>query len=70
MRILGARIYTSRLWMAVILVGALSGLVPQPASAQVADGVIEVVAQDESKAVLRASRSRCCARTPDSRSRT
>jgi len=38
--------------MAVILVGALAGLVPQPAGAQVADGVIEVMAQDESKAVL------------------
>jgi hypothetical protein len=38
--------------MAVVLVGALAGLVPQPAGAQVADGVIEVMAQDESKAVL------------------
>ncbi len=52
MRIPGSRTHASRLWMAVILVGALAGLVPQPAGAQVADGVIEVMAQDESKAVL------------------
>jgi hypothetical protein len=38
--------------MAVFLLGALAGLAPQPAGAQVADGVIEVMAQDESKAVL------------------
>jgi len=52
MRILGSRIFAPRLWMAVLLIGALAGLAPQPAAAQVADGVIEVMAQDESKAVL------------------
>ena len=52
MSILGSRISAPRLWMAAILVGVLLGLAPAPARAQVADGVIEVVAQDESKAVL------------------
>ena len=52
MSILGSRTLALRFWMATILVGVLSGLVPHPASAQVADGVIEVMAQDESKAVL------------------
>jgi hypothetical protein len=38
--------------MAILLIGTLAGLAPLPAGAQVADGVIEVMAQDESKAVL------------------
>jgi hypothetical protein len=38
--------------MAVILVGALVGLVPSPARAQVADAVIEVLVQDQSQAIL------------------
>ena len=52
MSFLGSRMFAPRLWMAVILVGVLVGLVPSPARAQVADAVIEVLAQDESQAVL------------------
>jgi len=52
MSILGSRTISRRLWMAVILTGVLVGLVPAAARAQVADAVIEVLVQDESKAVL------------------
>jgi len=52
MSILGSRTPALRFWMAIILVGVLVGLAPSPAPAQVADGVIEVVAQDQSQAVL------------------
>jgi hypothetical protein len=52
MGILGARSISQRLWMTAILVGVLIGSAPAPARAQVADGVIEVVAQDQSQAVL------------------
>ena len=38
--------------LAALAVGALLGFVPAPASAQIADAVIEVIAQDESQAVL------------------
>jgi hypothetical protein len=38
--------------LAALAVGALVALVPAPASAQIADAVIEVVAMDESQAVL------------------
>jgi len=38
--------------VAAIFVGMLIGLVPSPASAQVADAVIEVLVQDQSQAVL------------------
>jgi hypothetical protein len=48
----GVRRISRQLWMVAILIGALVGLVPAPARAQVADGVIEVVAQDQSQAVL------------------
>jgi hypothetical protein len=52
MGILGSRSTAQRLWMAVILVGVFCGLAPVPVGAQVADAVIEVVAQDQSQAVL------------------
>ena len=52
MSILGTRTFAPRFWMAFVLVGALLGLAPAPARAQVADAVIEVVAQDQSQAVL------------------
>ena len=52
MSILGTRTFAPRFWMAIVLVGALLGLAPAPARAQVADAVIEVVAQDQSQAVL------------------
>ena len=48
----GSRTISRRLWMAGILAGVLVGLVPAAARAQVADAVIEVLVQDESKAVL------------------
>ena len=49
---IGSRTIVRRLWMAAILVGVLLGLAPAPARAQVADAVIEVLAQDQSQAVL------------------
>ncbi len=52
MTILDVSAFTRRLTTALLLVTALLGLASVPAAAQVADGVIEVVAQDESKAVL------------------
>ncbi len=52
MTILDVSAFTRRLTTALLLVTALLGLASVPATAQVADGVIEVVAQDESKAVL------------------
>ena len=52
MSFLGSRIITTRLMVAAIFVGVLIGLVPSPARAQVADAVIEVLAQDQSQAVL------------------
>jgi hypothetical protein len=44
--------YTPRIWLAAIIAGMVLGLVPAPARAQVADAVIEVLAQDQSQAVL------------------
>jgi hypothetical protein len=52
MNILGSRTLVPRFWTVVVLVGALLGLSPIPARAQVADGVIEVLVQDQSQAIL------------------
>ena len=52
MSFLGSRMFTPRLMVAAIFVGVVIGLVPSPARAQVADAVIEVLAQDQSQAVL------------------
>ena len=52
MRILGFRRLLGQSWLAAAPLAALLALVPAAADAQVADAVIEVLAQDESQAVL------------------